>query len=143
MVRSDNIRFSKSRGIFTDEGRANRSKSEKGKGKKERKGGQYQERCSYFCLILEGWLNPDKTLREQGMTEEDYVILKKKFFVTDQNVDRSDPVQLVMMYTQAYEMVISGKHPCTPEEAAQFGGIEMQIKFGNQDPERHKVGFVK
>ncbi|KAJ3320641.1 Talin-1 [Boothiomyces sp. JEL0866] len=91
----------------------------------------------------QGWLNPDKTLREQGMTEEDYVILKKKFFVTDQNVDRSDPVQLVMMYTQAYEMVISGKHPCTPEEAAQFGGIEMQIKFGNQDPERHKVGFVK
>ena len=91
----------------------------------------------------QGWLNPEKTLREQGLTEEDYVVLKKKFFVTDQNVDRTDPVQLVMMFTQAQEDILSGKIPCTPEEAAQFGGIAMQIKFGNQDPVKHKPGFAK
>jgi talin len=91
----------------------------------------------------EGWLNPDRTLREHGLTEEDYVVLKKKFFVTDQNVDRSDPVQLMMMYTQGSEMILSGKLPCTAEEAAQFGGISMQIKFGNHDPSKHKPGFIK
>ena len=89
------------------------------------------------------WLNPDKTLREQGLVEEDFVILKKKFFVTDQNVDRTDPVQLVMMYTQSYDMVVTGKIPTTAEEAIQFGGIILQIKFGNHDPEKHKPGFVK
>jgi talin len=91
----------------------------------------------------QGWLNPEKTLREQGLTEEDFVVLKKKFFVTDQNVDRTDPVQLVMMYTQAAEDILSGKIPCTPEEAAQFGAISMQIKYGNQDPAKHKPGFAK
>lgn len=92
---------------------------------------------------LEGWLNPDKTLREQGLEEEDFVVLKKKFFVTDQNVDRSDPVQLVIMYNQSFNDIINGKIPCSPEEAAQFGGIAMQIKYGNQDPTKHKPGFGK
>jgi talin len=71
------------------------------------------------------------------------VILKKKFFFTDQNVDRNDPVQLMMMYTQSLGMILSGKLPVTPEEAAQFGGIELQIKYGNQDPVKHKPGFAK
>jgi len=79
-------------------------------------------------------------MREQGLVEEDFVILKKKFFVTDQNVDRSDPQQILVIYAQAREDILSGKHPTTPEEA---GGLEMQIKFGNQDADRHKVGFVK
>jgi talin len=90
-----------------------------------------------------GWLNPEKTLREQGLTEEDFVVLKKKFFVTDQNVDRSDPVQLVIMHAQAHKDILSGKLPCTPEEAAIFGGISMQILYGNQDPTKHKPGFAK
>ncbi|KAI8898118.1 hypothetical protein BC833DRAFT_620631 [Globomyces pollinis-pini] len=90
-----------------------------------------------------GWLIADKTLRDQGLTEEDAVILKKKFFVTDHVVDRNDPIQLVLMYNQAREMILNGKYPCTFEEAAQFGGIEMQIKYGNQDPEKHKLGFIK
>ena len=38
---------------------------------------------------------------------------------------------------------MSGKLPCTPEEAAQFGGIQMQIIYGNQDPTKHKPGFAK
>jgi talin len=82
-------------------------------------------------------------LREQGLTEEDFVVLKKKFFVTDQNVDRTDPVQLVIMHAQAYKDIISGKLPCTGEEAAQLGGIMMQILHGNQDPTKHKPGFAK
>lgn len=47
------------------------------------------------------------------------------------------------MYTQAFNDIMSGKVPCTPEEASQFGGIAMQVKFGNQDPLKHKPGFAK
>nr|KAJ3421186.1 Talin-1 [Polyrhizophydium stewartii] len=89
------------------------------------------------------WLNPEKTLREHGLTESDIVILKKKFFFTDQNVDRTDPVQLMLMYNQSREMIVSGKHPCTAVEAAQLGAIQMQIQFGNHEPDKHKPGFVK
>ena len=88
-------------------------------------------------------MNPDKTLREQGFFDDDVVVLKKKFFVTDQNVDRTDPVQLVMMYTQGFEMVMTGKLPCTETEAAQFGGLTLQILCGNHDPAKHKPGFRK
>eukprot|EP00842_Homolaphlyctis_polyrhiza_P006524 jgi/Hompol1/6873/HPOL_002360-RA len=89
------------------------------------------------------WLNPDKTLREQGLTEVDIVILKKKFFFTDQSVDRTDPVQLMLMYNQAREMIVSGKHPCKADEAAQLAAIQLQIQFGSHEPEKHKPGFVK
>ena len=71
------------------------------------------------------------------------MVLKKKFFVTDQNVDRTDPVQLVIMHAQASKDILSGKMPCTAEEAAQFGGITLQIMYGNQDPTKHKPGFAK
>ncbi|KAK6099239.1 hypothetical protein MT418_000678 [Batrachochytrium dendrobatidis] len=89
------------------------------------------------------WLNPDKTLREQGLTESDAVILKKKFFFTDQNVDRSDPVQMMLMYNQSHEMIVSGKQPCTGVESAQLGAIQLQIQYGNHEPDKHKPGFVK
>lgn len=89
------------------------------------------------------WLHPEKTLREQGLTEDDTVILKKKFFFTDQNIDRNDPVQLNLLYNQAREMIISGKHPCTADEACQFGAIQMQVQYGNHDPDKHKMGFIK
>ena len=89
------------------------------------------------------WLNPERTLREQGLTEADAIILKKKFFFTDQNIDRNDPVQLNLMYNQAREMIVSGKHPCTAEEASQFAAIQMQIQYGNHEPDKHKVGFLR
>jgi talin len=92
---------------------------------------------------LVNWLNPEKTLREQGFGDSDIVILKKKFFFTDQNVDRSDPVQLVLMYNQSREMILSGKHPCSEEEAAQFAALQLQIDHGNHEPDKHKSGFVK
>lgn len=50
--------------------------------------------------FLARWLNPDKTLAEQFVLETDVVILKKKFFFTDQNIDKNDPVQLNLLYNQ-------------------------------------------
>ncbi|KAJ3195929.1 Talin-1 [Irineochytrium annulatum] len=87
------------------------------------------------------WLNPEITLREQGLTDADGVILKKKFFFTDQNIDRNDPVQLNLLYNQTKEMIVSGKHPSTIEEAAQFAAIQSQIQFGNHEPDKHKPGL--
>lgn len=53
-----------------------------------------------------GWLNPTQTLVEQGLLDDSVVTLKKKFYVDDDRVDRSDPVQLHLVYVQCHE--------CTP-----------------------------
>ena len=45
-------------------------------------------------------MHPNVTLPEQGVTEDETVLLKKKFFFNDANVDRSDPVQLHLLYVQ-------------------------------------------
>jgi talin len=87
-------------------------------------------------------LNPDKTLAEQGIIEHDIVILKKKFFFTDQNIDKNDPVQLNLLYSQALEGVLSGKNPCTMIEATQFAAIQCQELNGDHLPSKHKPGFL-
>ena len=53
-----------------------------------------------FCLISVQWLDLDKTLREQGIDESHSLLLKRKFFYSDQNVDIKDPVQLNLLYMQ-------------------------------------------
>eukprot|EP00834_Sanchytrium_tribonematis_P001960 NODE_53_length_30760_cov_1.203712.p1 type:complete len:2138 gc:universal NODE_53_length_30760_cov_1.203712:1939-8352(+) len=89
------------------------------------------------------WLNPDQALCEQNITNEDVLVLKKKFYFSDQNVDRNDPVQLNLVYTQARNQILSEKHPCTFEEAIQFAAIQCQVQFGNNDPTKHKPGFLE
>ena len=47
------------------------------------------------------WLEPQQTLREQGLIDETTVVtLRKKFFFSDQNVNANDPVQLHLLYEQ-------------------------------------------
>lgn len=54
----------------------------------------------FLSCSLAIWLNPDKSLREQGVDENEVIVLKKKFFVTDSNIDRTDPIQLNLLYVQ-------------------------------------------
>ena len=88
------------------------------------------------------WLNPDKSLREQGVDESEVLLLKKKFFFSDSNVDRNDPIQLNLLYVQAQEAIVKGTHPCTMDEASQFAALQMQVQFGNHEPDKHKPGFL-
>jgi talin len=40
------------------------------------------------------WVDPSKTLREQQIGEDEELTLRRKFFVSDTNVDTRDPVQV-------------------------------------------------
>lgn len=46
------------------------------------------------------WLDHSKTLREQGVDVSETLLLRRKFFFSDQNVDARDPVQLNLLYVQ-------------------------------------------
>ena len=46
------------------------------------------------------WLDHSRTFREQGVEESETLLLRRKFFYSDQNVDSRDPVQLNLLYVQ-------------------------------------------
>jgi talin len=81
--------------------------------------------------LLDQWLTTGQSLTEQGLTEKDAVQLKKRFFVNDVNIDRTDPVQLHLVYAQSKNSVLAGDHPLTPEEAGNLGALECQIVHGD------------
>lgn len=88
------------------------------------------------------WVDHAKTLREQGIEEDETLLLRRKFFFSDHNVDSRDPVQLNLLYVQARDAIIAGSHPVTIEEAGQFAGLQSQIQFGDFVENKHKPGFL-
>ncbi|XP_076765357.1 talin_middle and talin-RS domain-containing protein rhea isoform X2 [Xylocopa sonorina] len=88
------------------------------------------------------WIDPSKTLREQGIDETETVLLRRKFFFSDQNIDSRDPVQLSLLYVQARDAILDGTHPVTQEKACTFAGIQCQIQFGDHKEDKHKPGFL-
>ncbi|XP_064644928.1 talin-1-like isoform X16 [Lineus longissimus] len=88
------------------------------------------------------WLDHAKTLREQGIDENETLLLRRKFFFSDQNVDARDPVQLNLLYVQSRDAILNGTHPVTMEEAVLFGGIQCQVQFGDHVEHKHKTGFL-
>jgi talin len=89
------------------------------------------------------WFVPNTTLTSQGLADDECVLLRKKFFVSDHTVDLNDPIQLMMIYNEAYLMIINGNYNLTAAEASEFGGIQMYILYGNQDPQKHKTSTYK
>ncbi|KAK9884059.1 hypothetical protein WA026_004996 [Henosepilachna vigintioctopunctata] len=89
------------------------------------------------------WLDPAKTLREQGIDEHETVILRRKFFFSDQNIDSHDPVQLNLLYVQARDAILNGTHPITESKACEFAGVQCQIQFGDFVENKHKPGFLE
>ncbi|XP_035914111.1 talin-2 isoform X3 [Anopheles stephensi] len=88
------------------------------------------------------WVDVGKTLREQGIDEQETVLLRRKFFYSDQNIDSRDPVQLNLLYVQARDAILDGTHPVTQDKACEFAGIQVQIQFGDHNEAKHKTGFL-
>ena len=91
------------------------------------------------------WLQPRFTLQEQPqMVSNDAALnFRKRFFVDDANVDKSDPTQLNFIYMQSVGRVLDGTYPCKPEEAALFAAIQLQVTVGNFSPGNHNVAYIK
>jgi talin len=138
----------------------------------------------YSLAVADGscWLHPTQTLQEQGLDEKDIVLLKKKFFVTvrpvpaatcsdssqDQSVDRSDPIQLTLVYMQCKDAIgmesvsqsapscliaspsclvaspvpVRGTMPCQYTEACSLAGLALQIQLGDYDQKKYPKGFI-
>ncbi|XP_033160745.1 talin-2 isoform X2 [Drosophila mauritiana] len=88
------------------------------------------------------WVDVSRTLREQGIDEAETVLLRRRFFFSDQNIDSRDPVQLNLLYVQARDAILDGTHPVTQDKACEFAGIQVHIQFGPHNEAKHKTGFL-
>uniref|UniRef100_A0A8D2JEE5 Talin 1 n=1 Tax=Varanus komodoensis TaxID=61221 RepID=A0A8D2JEE5_VARKO len=88
------------------------------------------------------WLDHGRTLREQGVDGSETLLLRRKFFYSDQNVDSRDPVQLNLLYVQARDDILNGSHPVSFDKACEFAGFQCQIQFGPHNEQKHKPGFL-
>ena len=86
------------------------------------------------------WLKPYKTLPEQAITESQSILLKKKFFFSDQSIDRDDLMQLSMLFAQSKQSIISNEYLISTDEAIKFAALQCQFQFGNYKPEVHETG---
>eukprot|EP00731_Ephydatia_muelleri_P033356 Em0028g31a len=72
------------------------------------------------------WLNPDKTLREQDISVDTVVNLRKRLFFPEQDraVDTITPVLLNTVYEECKAAIVKGTHPCTRDEAIHFAALQ-------------------
>lgn len=89
------------------------------------------------------WVDHSKTLREQGIVESDVLLLKRKYFYSDANIDSRDPIQLNLLYQQAKEAILNGTHPVNLENAVNFAALQCQVQFGDHKESTHKAGFLE
>lgn len=83
------------------------------------------------------WINPGASLREQGIDEKEGVLLKRKFFFSDGNIDTHDPIQLNLLYVETRDAILKSTHPVTEHLAVQLAGLQTHIQFGNHDETKH------
>ncbi|QQP52774.1 Uncharacterized protein FKW44_005021, partial [Caligus rogercresseyi] len=88
------------------------------------------------------WVDHGRTLREQGIVDSDILLLKRKYFFSDANIDSRDPIQLNLLYEQAREGILDGTHPVTQSVAEEFAALQFQIQFGDYKDSTHKSGIV-
>jgi len=88
------------------------------------------------------WLIMSKALTEQGDVDK-VLVLKKRFFVNDSELDKNAPVQLHLAYIQGREMIISGLHSTSKEEASMFAALQAQVELGIFNPHTHKPGKLQ
>lgn len=71
------------------------------------------------------WLNSSETLRQQGVIDVTMpVVLRRKFFYSDANVETHDPVQLNLLYEQCRDSIIKEEYPVTVAEARFLAGLQ-------------------
>eukprot|EP00474_Spongospora_subterranea_P010062 CRZ10520.1 hypothetical protein [Spongospora subterranea] len=88
------------------------------------------------------WLRPNSPFYKEVTAASQILIFRKKYFLFDQMVTTDSPALLHFSFLEARYGILSGVHDITFEQAVQFAGLNMQIRYGNYDPLVHVAGFV-
>jgi len=78
--------------------------------------------------INAGWLDSSRSIMEQGIQENDTVLLRYKFFSFYDLSPKYDAVRINQIYEQAKWSLISEEIDCTEEEMMVFAALQLQIQ---------------
>lgn len=89
------------------------------------------------------WLVEKKTFHEQGVKPDEELYYSKKFFVSDDQIDKDEPYTLHLLYIEALRNIIEGRIHVTRVDARDFAAFQMQIVYGDHNPAVHVPGFME
>lgn len=81
------------------------------------------------------WLDSSRSLMEQGIMENDFIMLKFKFFNFYDLNPKYDPIRINQIYEQAKWALISEEIDCTEEEMMVFAALQFQVQLQSGVPQ--------
>ncbi|XP_033736193.1 LOW QUALITY PROTEIN: fermitin family homolog 2-like [Pecten maximus] len=81
------------------------------------------------------WLDSSKSLMEQGIRDNDFILLKYKFFSFYDLNQKYDAVRINQIYEQAKWNILSEEVDCTEEEMMMFAALQLQIQTQASQPQ--------
>lgn len=69
----------------------------------------------------------ERNLQEQDVTDDDVLVFDKSFFYFDDVLDKSDPIQLHLLYTKAAQSILDGTYPVTVQQGVSLAGLQAQV----------------
>ncbi|TPX38254.1 hypothetical protein SmJEL517_g00035 [Synchytrium microbalum] len=74
----------------------------------------------------------------------DALLVFRRDATIPKSVDRktTDDAVLRLLYGETKDNVISGRYPCSINDAITLAAIRMQIVYGDSDPRKHGPGFI-
>ncbi|XP_076441948.1 fermitin family homolog 2-like [Babylonia areolata] len=85
------------------------------------------------------WLDSSRSLMEQGVNENDFIMLKFKFFNFYDLNPKYDPIRINQIYEQAKWALISEEIDCTEEEMMVFAALQFQAQLQSGLPQNDCV----
>lgn len=90
---------------------------------------------------IDRFLDFSKTLQEEGINSKSDLIFKAKHMKTPKEVN--DPVAEELLFQQVQQGIIKELYPCPERVAIYLASLEVQAKFGDYNPKKHRVGYLK
>jgi len=88
------------------------------------------------------WFKEAQTLHEQGYEPGTTLEYLKRYSVMDAEVSSTDSHVLHLLYMTTAAQIIQEVYPITRNDARDFAALQLQITFGDHNPEKHKPGFA-
>lgn len=85
--------------------------------------------------INASWMDASRSLMEQGIRENDLILLRFKFYSFYDLNPKYDAVRINQIYEQAKWYLISEEVDCTEEEMMMFAALQLQIQLQSHMPQ--------
>lgn len=95
-----------------------------------------------FLTIIDRYLDPEKTLLEEEIDIDSKLLFNIKHMKLPKNF-KDDPILQELYFKQIQHCIIKEIYPCPERIAVLLASYEIQSTFGDYNPKKHRVGYLK